>query len=140
VSCSQPISARPTVLLADDHAPTASQLRTLLQPHFDVIGVVEDGRALASAAEELSPDVIVADITMPHLDGIDATELILRRNPEARIVLVTVHADRVLVERGLAAGAFGYVLKDTAGGDLVPAVNAALAACRYVSRGLGAVS
>jgi CheY-like chemotaxis protein len=73
-------NARPTVLLADDHAPTAEQLRALLQAHFDVVGVVADVRALATAAEQLAPDAIVADIAMPYLDGIDAVELIRQRN------------------------------------------------------------
>jgi DNA-binding NarL/FixJ family response regulator len=70
---------------------------------------------LVSAAARLSPDVIVADISMPILDGIDATARIRRSDPDARIVLVTVHSESILVERGMAAGAFGYVLKDAAG-------------------------
>ena len=114
------------MLLADDHADTAEQLRRLLQPHFDVVALVEDGRALVSAAAQFSPDVIVADLSMPNLDGIDAATLIRRHDPNARIVLVTVHDEHILVERGLAAGALGYVLKDSAGDELVPAVHAAL--------------
>ena len=69
------------------------QLRELLEPEFDVVALVEDGRALVSAAARLSPDVIVADISMPGLDGIDASVLIRRSDPEARIVLVTVHSE-----------------------------------------------
>lgn len=124
------------MLLADDHRETAEQLRALLEPTFDVVAVVEDGRALVSAAARLAPDVIVADISMPDLDGIAAAVLIRRSDPEARIVLVTVHAELILVERGLAAGALGYVLKDAAGDDLVAAVHAALGGERYVSRAL----
>lgn len=124
------------MLLADDHKGTAEQLRTLLEPEFDVIALVEDGRALVSASIQFSPDVIVTDISMPKLDGIDATTLIRRRDPNARIVFVTVHADASLVLRGLAAGALGYVLKDTAGDELIEAVHAALRGERYVSRGL----
>ena len=127
---------RPTVLLADDHRATAEQLRTLLQPHFDVVAVVEDGRDLVSAAARLMPDVIVTDISMPGLNGIEASARILRRTPEARIVFVTVHSEPMLVERGLATGALGYVLKDAAGDDLVAAVHAALGGDRYVSRAL----
>jgi CheY-like chemotaxis protein len=89
------------VLLADDHPATAEQLRELLQPHFDVVALVGDGRALVSAAARLSPDVIVADISMPSLDGIDAAAEIRRCNPAARIGLVTVHAEAILLERGL---------------------------------------
>ena len=128
---------RPRVLLADDHLATAEQLRTLLRPHFDVVALVEDGRALVSAAARLTPDVIVTDISMPGLDGIDASALIRRRDADARIVLVTVHSEPSLVERGLAVGALGYVLKDTAGDELVAAIHAALAGERYVSQVLG---
>jgi DNA-binding NarL/FixJ family response regulator len=125
------------VLLADDHSATAEQLRTLLQPHFDVIALVKDGRALVSAAAQLSPYVIVADLSMPSLDGIDAATVIRCHDPKARIVLVTVHEEAILVERGLAAGVLGYVLKDAAGEELVQAVRCVLAGHRYVSRALG---
>jgi DNA-binding NarL/FixJ family response regulator len=127
----------PRVLLAEDHAPTAARLRKLLGVEFDVIAWVEDGRALVDATERLSPDAIVADIDMPGVDGIAATALIRRHDPDARIVLVTVHSEAMLVEAGLAAGALGYVLKDTAGDELVPAVHAALGGRQYVSRELG---
>jgi DNA-binding NarL/FixJ family response regulator len=128
---------RPRVLLAEDHAETADRLRKLLRVDFDVIAWVEDGRALVDATARLSPDVIVADIAMPGIDGIAATTLIRCNDPDARIVLVTVHSESMLVEAGLAAGALGYVLKDTAGDELVPAVHAALGGHQYVSRELG---
>ena len=128
---------RPRVLLAEDHADTAALLRKLLGVDFDVIASVENGRALVDATERLSPDAIVADIDMPGVDGIAATALIRRNDPDARIVLVTVHSESMLVEAGLAAGALGYVLKDTAGDELVEAVHAALGGHRYVSRELG---
>ena len=124
------------LLLAEDHMETAKQLKELLQSHFDVVELVEDGRALVSAAARLTPDVIVTDISMPDLDGIEACLLIRGRDPRARIVLVTVHSEPILVERGLAAGALGYVLKDAAGDELVAAVQAALGDERYVSRAL----
>ena len=127
---------RPRVLLADDHQETAQQLRELLEPQFDVVALVEDGRALVSSAARLSPDAIVADVSMPGLDGIEASVLIRRSDPDARIVLVTVHSESVLVARGLAAGALGYVLKDSAGDELVSAVRAALDGERFVSSAL----
>jgi DNA-binding NarL/FixJ family response regulator len=127
---------RPTVVLADDHRATAEQLCTMLQALFDVVAVVEDGRALVNAAADFTPDVIVTDISMPGLDGIEASELIRRSEPDARIVLVTVHTDPILVKSGLAAGALGYVLKDAAGDELIPAIHAALRGERYVSRAL----
>jgi DNA-binding NarL/FixJ family response regulator len=127
---------RPTVLLADDHRETAAQLRRLLEPDFEVVAQVEDGRALVSQAARLTPDVVVADISMPGLDGIDAAVLIRLRDPEVRIVFVTVHSEPLLVERGLAAGALGYVLKDAAGDELVTAVHAALGGQRYIGSAL----
>ncbi len=133
MSTTKSTSQRPRVLLADDHVETAEQLRALLEPEFEVVALVEDGRALVSAAVQLSPDAIVADISMPGLDGIEASELIRLRDPDARIVLVTVHSEPVLVARGLAAGALGYVLKDAAGDELVAAVHAVLDGRRFVS-------
>jgi len=126
----------PRLLLADDHTETRSLLRDLLEPEFDVIADVPDGRALVRAAGQLSPDVIVTDISMPGVDGITAATAILHANPTARIVLVTVHGVAGLVDRGLSAGALGYVLKLAAGDELVPAVRAALRNERYVSRAL----
>ena len=125
------------MLLAEDHAQTAERLRKLLGTEFDVVGWVVDGSALVDAATRLSPDVIVADIAMPGVDGIEATSQIRRKNSDARIVLVTVHSELMLVEAGLAAGALGYVLKDTAGDELIPAVRAALGGHQYVSGELG---
>jgi DNA-binding NarL/FixJ family response regulator len=130
------MESRTRLLLADDHLETAALLRELLQAEFDVIGHVTDGRTLVSDADRLSPDVIVSDISMPDLDGITATRAILRNNPGARIVLVTVHADLALVVRGLETGALGYVLKPAAGEDLVPAIHAALRGERHVSEAL----
>jgi DNA-binding NarL/FixJ family response regulator len=130
------VTCRPCLLLADDHLETAELLRALLEAEFDVIACVRDGHALVSVAERLSPDVIVSDISMPGLDGIAAASVILARNPAARIILVTVHGDPILVQCGLAAGALGYVLKEAAGEDLIPAVRAALRGERHVSRAL----
>ena len=127
---------RPRVLLADDHLETVELLRTLLQPEFDVIGHVTDGRTLVRHACRLRPDVIVSDISMPDVDGLAAAAEILRHNPDARIVLVTVHGDRSLVARALETGALGFVLKLSAGDDLVPAIHAALRGERHVSRSL----
>jgi DNA-binding NarL/FixJ family response regulator len=128
--------SQPRLLLADDHRETAELLRGLLQPEFDVVAQVEDGLALVSAAERLSPDVIVSDISMPCLDGMSAASLILQKNPAARIVFVTVSCDSLLVVRGFEIGALGYVLKRVAGEELVPAVRSALRGERHVSRAL----
>ena len=125
---------RPRLLVADDHASTRDLLCGLLRTEFDVVADVQDGLGLVSAAERLSPDVILTDISMPGMDGIEAANLIRRRNPAARIIFVTVHTDPMLVKRGLAAGALGYLLKFTAGDELIPAVHAALRGECYVGR------
>jgi DNA-binding NarL/FixJ family response regulator len=117
---------RRRVLLADDHAQTMQLWRTLLEPEFDVVGTVNDGESLVHAAEQLAPDVIVSDIVMPGMSGIAAAGAILRRQPAARIIFATVHADSALLRSSLAAGAYAYVLKVRAADDLVPAVRAAL--------------
>ncbi len=126
--------SQPRLLLADDHAQTAELLRGLLEPEFDVIAQVQDGLALVNAAERLSPDVIVSDISMPGLDGISAAHAILGKNPAARIVFVTVHCDSILAQRGFETGALGYVVKSAAGDELVAAVRSALRGERHVSR------
>jgi len=128
--------AIPRVLLADDHRDTRALLRSLLESEFEVVADVENGQALISAASELMPDIIVTDISMPCVDGIAAATVILRANPLARIVFITVHGDISLVERGLSTGALGYVLKLAAGDELMLAVRAALGGERYISRTL----
>jgi DNA-binding NarL/FixJ family response regulator len=124
---------RARVLLADDHPHVAEELRRLLEPEFDVVAVVADGHALLREADIAQPDVVVTDIAMPGCDGITAVGELLTRRPRTPVVLVTVHDDPELVERGYAAGALAYVLKVTAAHDLAPAVRAVLRGERYVS-------
>jgi DNA-binding NarL/FixJ family response regulator len=124
---------RARVLLADDHPAVAKDLRALLGSEFDVVATVDDGYGLVASAETLTPDVIVTDIAMPGLDGMAAAGEILRRNPRARIVFVTIHNDSEIVQKALTTGVLGYVLKLTAGDELVPATHAALRGERYVS-------
>ena len=124
---------RARVLLAEDHAGVAAQLRALLEPEFEVMTTVGDGYAMLGAARALQPDVIVTDVAMPLLDGMSAAEELLRDDPEARVVFVSVHRDAALVQRGMEVGALAYVSKLTAGNDLVPAVRAALRGERSVS-------
>jgi len=125
---------RPRIVLAEDHAEVAEQLRALLISEFDVAAVVADGQALLRAVEADHPDVVITDIVMPGLDGIAATAKLRASHPDLPVVLVTVHDDPELVERGHAAGALGYVAKHRAGQELVTAVRAALRGERYVSR------
>jgi DNA-binding NarL/FixJ family response regulator len=124
---------RAKVLLADDHPMSTELLRQLLRPTFDVVADVSDGPALVAEAERLSPDVIVTDIGMPGMNGIEAARCILARNPGARIVFVTVYSDPEVARQGLATGALGYVVKLVAGDELVPAILAALRGERHVA-------
>lgn len=126
----------PRLVVAEDHPSTAALLCDLLKPEFDVVSVVSDGEALVAAAARLSPDAIVTDVSMPGLDGISAATRILVRDHDARIVIVSIHADQAVVDRAMTSGAMGYVSKMTAGDELAPAVRAALRGEHYVSQGL----
>jgi DNA-binding NarL/FixJ family response regulator len=123
------------VLLADDHPSAVEDLRAVLEPEFEVVASVGDGLSLIAAAQALPHDVIITDIAMPGSDGITAATEILRQNPKARIVFVTVHRDPEIVRKALATGAMGYVMKLNAGDELVPAVHAAMGGKRHVSAG-----
>jgi DNA-binding NarL/FixJ family response regulator len=124
---------RPRVLLADDHRLFAEGLGSLLADEFELVGVVEDGLALVEAALRLRPDLIVADISMPQLNGLDAMEQLRRDLPEVRVVFVTMHADAAYARRAMEAGAMGYVLKQSAATELLQALHAALDGQRYVT-------
>jgi len=114
----------------------AEGLKSLLAAEFELIGTVEDGRALVEAAKKLRPDVIVADITMPHLNGIDALARLQKHNPNVRVVFLTMHQDAVYARRALEAGASGYVLKHSAPAELVMAIRAALEGKTFITPSL----
>ncbi len=124
---------RPRVLLADDHRMVAEGLKQLLTPDFDLLGIVEDGRALVEEAKKLRPDVIVADITMPHLNGIDALEQLKKNDPRVKVVFLTMHREVAYARRALQAGAAGFVLKHSAPNELVTAIRAALGGQTYIT-------
>ncbi len=124
---------RPRILLADDHRIVAEGLERLLVPDFDLIGVVSDGHQLLEAAARLQPDVVVTDISMPGLNGIEAIGRLKRENPKVRVVVLTMHRDLAYARRALALGALGYVLKHAAHGELVGAIRAALAGRTFVT-------
>ena len=125
--------SRPRVLIADDHLMVAEALKSLLTPEFDLVGVVEDGRTLVEEARRLRPDVIVADITMPHLNGIDALVQLRRAGNEVPVVFLTMHRDVTFARRALEAGASGFVLKHAASFELVSAIHAALDGNTYLT-------
>jgi DNA-binding NarL/FixJ family response regulator len=129
---------KPRVLLADDHRIMAEGLKSLLEEEFELLGIVEDGRAMVKAARELRPDVVVADISMPLLNGIDALIQLKRDDPGVRVVFLTMHCDVAYARRALEAGAAGYVLKHSAPAELLLAVGAALQGRTFVSPDLAA--
>jgi DNA-binding NarL/FixJ family response regulator len=127
---------RPRVLLADDHRMVAEGLKSLLSSEFELVEVVEDGRALIAAAKRLRPDVIVADITMPHLNGIDALGPLKKDNPEVKVVFLTMHQEVAYARRALEGGASGFVLKHSAPAELITAIRAALNGKTYITPAL----
>jgi DNA-binding NarL/FixJ family response regulator len=127
---------RPRVLLADDHRIVVEGLKRLLADDFDLVGVVEDGRALIAAAKKLQPDVIVADISMPQLNGIEALAQLKKDNAQVRVVFLTMHQDPAYARRALEAGAAGFVVKHSAPAELVFAVQAALKGQTFITPAL----
>jgi len=124
---------RPRVLLADDHRIVAEGLRSLIEPEFELVGIVEDGRALLDAAEQLRPDVIVADISMPLLNGIEAIRQIKKVNRDVKVIILTMHSDVTYAVDAFEAGALGYVLKHSAPSELNVAIRSALKGKKYVA-------
>jgi DNA-binding NarL/FixJ family response regulator len=132
------MSGRIRVLVADDHVMIAQSLALLLQQDFDVVGIVADGRALVDTVERLrpDPDVVVADVSMPLLNGIDATRRLSRGATTARVVILTMHADPSLAAEALRAGAAGFVVKHAAAEELITAIREVAAGRIYVTRQL----
>ncbi len=124
---------RTRVLLADDHTIVAEGLASLLEPEYELVGRVENGRDLLRAAEELDPDVIVTDISMPLLNGIEALRQLKKTKPDVRVVFLTVHADVTYVTEAFRAGARGYVLKQSAAEELRLAIRTVHEGGTYVT-------
>lgn len=129
---------RPRVLLADDHRIVAEGLKHLLGEEFELVGIAENGRALLQAARDLRPDVIVADIAMPHLGGLEALAELRREDPGVRVVFLTMHAEAAYARRALAEGALGFVVKHAAPAELVLAIRSALEGRTFVTPTLAA--
>lgn len=124
------------ILLADDHPGFPDMAEHLLKPDFEVVAKVGNGRAMFEAAMRLQPDIIVSDISMPILNGIDAADLLKESGSKARIIFLSVHADVEFVRRCLLTGAFGYVVKSRILTELVPAVREVLAGHIFVSQNM----
>jgi DNA-binding NarL/FixJ family response regulator len=125
------------VLLADDHEDFLAVVARLLEPEFEVVQTVSDGQALLAEAARLKPDVVVLDISMPVLDGIEAARRLQAAGSKSRLVFLTVHQDADYVRAARAAGAQGYVVKCGLASDLLPALREALAGRSFVSPSLG---
>lgn len=126
-------SHKPTLLLADDHAIVIEGLRKLLQPEFEFVGAVGDGWALLQAAEKLHPDVIVTDVSMPLLNGIDAVRRLKVASPHSKVVILSMHMDVEIATEALRAGASAYVLKHSATDALSKAIWDVLEGRTFVS-------
>jgi len=134
-----PLSAR--ILIADDHKIFREGLRTLLsnQPGVVVVGEADNGRSTVVMTAELQPDVVIMDVAMPELNGVDATRRIVAEYPETKVLALSMHADRRFVTRMLTAGAHGYLLKDCAFEELTLAIQTVLADDVYLSPGVAGV-
>jgi DNA-binding NarL/FixJ family response regulator len=124
---------RPRVLLADDHQIVAEGLRSLLEPEVELVGIVPDGREALAAVEALRPDVVVLDITMPSLNGIEAARQLRAAGSPVKVVFLTMHREAAYAARALDAGAVGFVLKHNAASELVTAIRQALQGQTYVT-------
>jgi DNA-binding NarL/FixJ family response regulator len=125
--------SRARVLLADDHKIVADGLVSLLKEHFDLVGTVGDGGALVDAARQLRPDVIVTDIAMPGLSGLDALRRLKGERLTVKCIFLTMHADAQLATEAFRAGASGYVLKQSAGDELIAAIHEVLQGRTYLT-------
>jgi DNA-binding NarL/FixJ family response regulator len=124
---------RPRVLLADDHPILTEGIERILEPRFELIGAVQDGRALVREAEWLDPDIVLVDISMPLLNGIDAARQLKKIEPRCKIVFLSMHADPDYVSEAFAAGASGYLLKSSFSSELVFALEEVLKGRYYVA-------
>jgi len=124
---------RTRILLADDHVLLADALKSILLPTYDIVGTVNDGRSLLTAVEAAQPELVVVDIGMPQLNGIDATREIKRRWPRIKVIIVTMNEDSGLVGEAFQAGASGYLLKTSASFELLQAIQEVLKGASYLS-------
>jgi DNA-binding NarL/FixJ family response regulator len=125
--------ARIRILLADDHTLVSEALTKLLEPRFEVVEKVSDGQALLKAARARKPDVVIVDIAMPMLNGLEAARILLKELPACKVIFLTMTPDIDLAREALRIGASGYLLKTSAGWELLQAVDSALSGRQYVT-------
>jgi len=135
---------RPRVLLADDHQMLLDALKELLEPTYEVVGLVSNGRAVLKVAEKLRPDVIILDIAMPQLNGLDAARQLKKSMPSVKLIFMTMNEDPYLVGETFRTGASAFLLKQAAGLELNEAIEAVLKGGSYVTpsaaKGLAKIS
>ena len=124
------------ILLADDHTLVAEAFKRLLEPEFEVVGTVGDGRALLRAANELKPDLVLVDLNMPLLNGLDASEQLKQALPKVKIIVLTMNEDPEIAAETMERWASGYLLKKSAGSELLKAVRDVLRGGRYIAPAL----
>jgi DNA-binding NarL/FixJ family response regulator len=115
--------SKPRVLLADDHSILIEGLRQILEPEVDLVGTVGDGRELLKAAAKLQPDIVITDVSMPQLNGIDATKELKKTHPDIKVIILTQHTNVKYAEAAFRAGAAGYVVKSSAAAELLDAIR-----------------
>jgi DNA-binding NarL/FixJ family response regulator len=127
----------PRVLLVDDHVLFTDGLAKILRPHCEIVGTAHDGEAAVTAAERLRPDIIILDISLPRLNGIEVARRIQRLGTPSRIVFCTMYSEPTLVTEAIRAGAAGYVLKTAAGTEMIRALEEVVQGRSYFSSGIG---
>jgi DNA-binding NarL/FixJ family response regulator len=124
---------RPTILIADDHKMFAQGLAALLEDEFELVGIVDNGQALIDEVDRLNPDLILVDISMPVLNGLDAVRRLAQKHVAAKVVFLTMHSDTRLLREAFQCGGVGYVLKQSAGEELLFALRQVIAGRKYIS-------
>jgi DNA-binding NarL/FixJ family response regulator len=124
---------RARLLIADDHTLLAEACKGLLEPEFDVVGIAENGRALLEMTSDLKPDIVILDISMPQLNGLDAADQLKRTSPKTKLVFLTMNLSPEIAAEAFRRGASGYVVKTAAAEELVRAVRRAIRSESYLS-------
>jgi DNA-binding NarL/FixJ family response regulator len=121
------------ILLADDHVLVAEGIQKLLEPEYELVGIVADGRSLVTAAAKLQPDIVVVDISLPLLNGLDASQQLRKNNPNLKIIVLTMHSEPNFVTQAFRVGVSGYVLKQSVGSELIQAIREVVKGRTFVS-------
>lgn len=121
------------ILLADDHVLVAEGIQKLLEPEYELVGIVADGRSLVTAAAKLQPDIVVVDISLPLLNGLDASQQLKKNHPNLKIIVLTMHSEPNFVTQAFRVGVSGYVLKQSVGSELVQAIREVVKGRTFVS-------